>query len=62
MASSGLPFGGVGQSGLGAYHGRHSFELFSHHKSILKKTSRLETGLAFPPYKDKIKLVRRLLK
>ncbi len=62
VASSALPFGGVGQSGIGAYHGRHSFQLFSHHKSILKKTSRLETGLAFPPYKDKIKLIRRLLK
>jgi aldehyde dehydrogenase (NAD+) len=62
VASSALPFGGVGQSGIGAYHGRHSFELFSHHKSILKKTTRLETGLAFPPYKDKLKLVRRLLK
>lgn len=62
VASSALPFGGVGQSGMGAYHGRHSFELFSHRKSILKKTTRLETGLAFPPYKDKLKLVRRFLR
>ncbi|RAU99574.1 aldehyde dehydrogenase [Paenibacillus sp. YN15] len=62
VVSSALPFGGVGQSGIGAYHGRHSFELFSHRKSVLKKTTRLETGLVFPPYKDKLKLVRRFLR
>lgn len=62
VASARLPFGGVGNAGIGAYHGKHSFELFSHRKSMLKKSTLLETGLVFPPYKDKLKLVRRFLK
>lgn len=62
IASPHLPFGGVGHAGIGAYHGRHSFELFSHRKGILKKSTRLETGLAFPPYGDKLRWVRKLLK
>ncbi|WP_159886013.1 aldehyde dehydrogenase [Paenibacillus puerhi] len=57
-----LPFGGVGSSGIGAYHGKHSFDVFSHRKSIVKKSTRFEPGLAFPPYGDKLKWVRRLLK
>lgn len=57
-----LPFGGVGHSGIGGYHGKHSFELFSHHKSVLKRSTRFETGLVFPPYKDKLKLIRKVLK
>lgn len=62
VASAGLPFGGVGYSGMGAYHGEHSFELFSHRKSIFRKSTRLETGLTFPPYGDKLKWVRRFMK
>jgi aldehyde dehydrogenase (NAD+) len=62
VASANLPFGGVGNAGIGAYHGKHSFEVFSHRKSILKKSTRLETGLVFPPYGDKLKWVRRFLK
>ncbi|MFS0724444.1 aldehyde dehydrogenase [Paenibacillus sp. 1P07SE] len=62
VASHHLPFGGVGPSGMGAYHGRHSFELFSHRKSILKKSSRLETGLAFPPYGNKLEKLKKFLR
>lgn len=62
VASTHLPFGGVGNSGMGAYHGKHSFELFSHSKSILKKSTKFELGIVFPPYKNKIKLVKKLLK
>ncbi|PGZ51135.1 aldehyde dehydrogenase [Bacillus anthracis] len=58
-----LPFGGVGNSGMGSYHGEHSFDLFSHHKSIVKKSKKLDFGfLLFPPYNDKIKLVKKILK
>lgn len=60
--SSHLPFGGVGSSGIGAYHGKRSFDVFSHEKGILKKSTKFELGLAFPPYGDRIKLVRKLLK
>lgn len=45
-----LPFGGVGASGMGAYHGRAGFETFSHRKSVLVKSQRLELPLRYPPY------------
>ena len=54
-----LPFGGVGLSGFGSYHGKRSFELFSHEKSILKKHSKFEVNLKYPPYnKNKSKLTK----
>ncbi|MBL4936248.1 aldehyde dehydrogenase [Clostridium sp. YIM B02515] len=62
VASVYMPFGGVGNSGIGGYHGKESFETFSHRKSILKKSTRFNINLIFPPYKDKVKLVKRFLK
>lgn len=57
-----LPFGGVGDSGMGAYHGKASFDTFSHKKSILKKPLRIDPGLMYPPYTaTKKKWLRRLL-
>ena len=47
-----LPFGGVGNSGVGNYHGEKSFSTFSHEKSILKK-GKLELNLKYPPYSSK---------
>lgn len=57
-----LPFGGVGASGIGHYHGKYSFDLFSHQKSYMTKGTKLETGLMFPPYKGKFKYIRQLYK
>ncbi|MFJ5769250.1 aldehyde dehydrogenase [Psychrobacillus sp. NPDC093180] len=57
-----LPFGGVANSGVGAYHGEASFTLFTHQKSIIKKSTKLPVNVVFPPYKNKVKLVRTLLK
>uniref|UniRef100_A0A8C2X1X6 Aldehyde dehydrogenase n=1 Tax=Cyclopterus lumpus TaxID=8103 RepID=A0A8C2X1X6_CYCLU len=50
-----LPFGGVGSSGMGSYHGRHSFDTFSHRKSCLLRGTRFEcvTYLRYPPYEDR---------
>jgi aldehyde dehydrogenase (NAD+) len=62
VASTRLPFGGVGNSGIGGYHGKHSFDLFSHRKSIVKRSSKVDFGLVYPPYGNKIKLVRKVLK
>lgn len=62
VASSRLPFGGVGSSGIGSYHGKFSFDTFSHAKSILDKPTWFEHGLVFPPYKSKVRIVKRLLK
>jgi aldehyde dehydrogenase (NAD+) len=59
---SDLPFGGVGASGMGAYHGKHSFDVFSHRKSVLKKPTWVDPSLRYPPYTDmQLSLVRRLL-
>lgn len=44
-----LPFGGVGASGLGSYHGKHSFDCFSHHKAVLKKGSLGDVPFRYPP-------------
>lgn len=57
-----LPFGGVGHSGMGAYHGRISFDTFSHKKSISKKGTWLDIPLRYAPYKNKITTLRNLLK
>lgn len=62
VANPNMPFGGVGCSGIGNYHGRYSFETFSHKKSIHKKSTKFETGLIFPPYKGKIKLLKKIIK
>lgn len=56
-----LPFGGVGASGMGNYHGKASFDTFSHYKSVLKRFFWLEFNLRYPPYGDKLKLFKRLL-
>jgi len=53
FAVMGLPFGGVGESGQGAYHGRHTFETFTHHKSVLRKPLAVDPALQYPPYTDK---------
>lgn len=58
-----LPFGGVGKSGMGAYHGRTSFETFSHRKSYIKRSTWLDLPFVYPPYtKSKEKIVRKLFK
>jgi aldehyde dehydrogenase (NAD+) len=47
-----LPFGGVGNSGMGTYHGRSSFNAFSHERSVIKTTTRLDLPLRYPPFKN----------
>ncbi|MGW5514377.1 aldehyde dehydrogenase family protein [Nocardia africana] len=56
-----LPFGGVGASGMGAYHGRWGFEALSHRKSVLKKTFQPDLRLMYPPYTDlAMKIMRKV--
>ncbi|WP_434750949.1 aldehyde dehydrogenase [Paenibacillus amylolyticus] len=62
VANPRLPFGGVGHSGIGSYHGRYSFETFSHMKSVLKKSTKLNPHMLYPPYNNKLSLIKRLLK
>ena len=55
-----LPFGGVGSSGMGRYHGKSGFDTFSHQKAVLKRPFRFDFKLRYPPYKLDLQLLRRL--
>ena len=54
-----LPFGGVGESGIGKYHGKASFDTFSHSRSIVKNGFLFDVPLRYPPYKDHLKWLKR---
>lgn len=61
LAVSGLPFGGVGPSGMGAYHGKAGFDTFSHRKPLLQRPTRLDPPVTYPPYgRLKQRLLRRV--
>ena len=62
VSSHTMPFGGVGESGMGSYHGKRSFDTFTHEKSILKKSTLIDIPLRYPPYKNKLKWVEKILK
>jgi aldehyde dehydrogenase (NAD+) len=56
-----LPFGGVGASGMGAYHGKWGFETLSHRRAVLSKTARPDPRLVYPPYSRRaLSIMRRL--
>lgn len=54
-----LPFGGRGESGIGKYHGKASFETFSNMKAVTKNSLRLDFSFRYPPYRNKLALIRR---
>ena len=60
LATGSLPFGGVGESGMGAYHGRYSFNTFTHEKGVLVKSNRVDIPVRYAPYKGKLRLLRLL--
>ena len=62
IANNRLPFGGVGDSGIGAYHGKHTFNTFSHKKAVLKKGNWIDIPVRYAPYKGKVKLLKFFLK
>ena len=62
LANNRLPFGGVGNSGMGAYHGKLSFDIFSHKKAIVKRGLWLDLPIRYAPYKDKLKTIQKVLK
>lgn len=58
-----LPFGGVGESGMGSYHGKFSYDTFSHKKAVLYRTFQGDSDIRYPPYTDKkLGVMRALLK
>ncbi len=62
VGSKYLPFGGVGESGIGSYHGKASFDCFSHYKSVLKQTFLFDIPLRYAPYQGKVKTMRNMAK
>jgi aldehyde dehydrogenase (NAD+) len=57
-----LPFGGVGHSGYGAYHGKYSIDTFLHHKSMVRKANWLDLPMRYAPYKNKLAGIRKMLR
>jgi aldehyde dehydrogenase (NAD+) len=57
-----LPFGGRGFSGTGAYHGKYSFDTFSHRKAIMKTPTWFDPSIKYPPFKGKLKLFKKVIK
>lgn len=62
VGTSTLPFGGVGTSGMGSYHGKKSFDTFTHEKSIVKRGTYIEFPFRFAPFKNKINLLRKVMR
>ncbi|HEX5150716.1 MAG TPA: aldehyde dehydrogenase [Parafilimonas sp.] len=56
-----LPFGGRGNSGIGRYHGKYSFETFSHYKAIMKTPSWFDPALRYPPFKGKLNIFKKIV-
>lgn len=57
-----LPFGGIGQSGIGAYHGKYSFERFTHAKAVMKTPTMVDPAIKYPPFKGKMKWFKRFIR
>ena len=63
LATSNMPFGGVGDSGMGAYHGKDSFDTFTHYRSIVKKSTWLDLPMRYHPYSEKkLGMIRKFMK
>lgn len=63
LASSHLPFGGVGMSGMGKYHGKYTFDTFSNQKAVLKKSRFMDFSFRYPPYNpQKLQKIKKFLK
>jgi acyl-CoA reductase-like NAD-dependent aldehyde dehydrogenase len=56
-----LPFGGRGESGMGAYHGKAGFDTFSHRRSVVRRATWLDPGVRYPPYKTPLAVLRRII-
>ena len=63
LATSHMPFGGVGESGMGCYHGKASFDTFSHHRSVLHKANWLDLPMRYHPYTPaRLGIIKKFLK
>lgn len=57
-----LPFGGIGASGMGKYHGKYGFDTFSHEKAVMKRGTWIDPSFRYPPYKGKLSLLKKVFK
>ncbi|MDM0461396.1 aldehyde dehydrogenase [Clostridium perfringens] len=62
VSSSYLPFGGVGNSGMGEYHGKYSFDLFSNKKGVMNRKTFLDLKIRYAPFKNKLTIVKKIMK
>ncbi len=62
FTNAGLPFGGVGNSGMGSYHGKYSFDAFTHYKPVLHRKNWPDIPLRYPPFKNKLNLIKKILR
>ncbi|WP_460571466.1 aldehyde dehydrogenase family protein [Flaviaesturariibacter terrae] len=62
LTNPNLPFGGRGNSGIGAYHGRFSFDTFSHRKAVLKTPTWFDPNFKYPPFKGKLRLFKKVIR
>ena len=60
IANSNLPFGGVGNSGMGQYHSKLTFDTFTHYKAVLKKYNIVDIPMRYPPFNNKLKLLKMI--
>ena len=61
LSNMDLPFGGVGNSGIGSYHGKQSFAVFSHYKSVMRTPTWFDPAMKYPPFKGKLWLLKKLI-
>lgn len=62
FTNAALPFGGVGNSGLGSYHGKHSFDAFTHYKPVLNRKRWPDIPLRYPPFGNKLNIIKKILR
>ncbi|MFT6748777.1 MAG: aldehyde dehydrogenase (NAD+) [Flavobacterium sp.] len=62
FTNNNLPFGGIGNSGIGAYHGKYSYDTFVHKKTVVHRANWLDITLKYPPYKNNLRFLKKILK
>jgi aldehyde dehydrogenase (NAD+) len=62
LTNHNLPFGGRGKSGMGKYHGKYSFDTFSHFKAVMKTPTWFDPSLRYPPFKGKLNLFKKIIR
>ena len=62
VVGSDLPFGGVGDSGFGSYHGKAGFDSFTHYKSVLRRSFSFDAKMKYPPYQTELKKIKRIMR